>query len=365
MSKIKKALALLLCTLMIVSASALATIAYLTDSEAVVNTFSVGQVGISLDETDVNPDGTVKEPYARDKENEYHLIPGSTYTKDPIIHVDDNSENCYVFVKVVNPIEAYESKEEDYNSIAKQIKDNGWTALDGVENVYYKEYIKGQTDKDLEVFEGFKIDGQANKVDGWDAITPETTRINVTGYAVQMAGFGSAKDAWDAADFPEDAGSTEVDTAEAMLSALATGGRVTLTQSITFSEQNNINCGPGAVLDLNGKTITFTVGQNYVSGDLTITGNGKMVNDTNGGTPFGIYDGTTTIENGTYDNSIYISGLTGYLTINGGTFTASLQGNPSRYTVTGGTFNSHPGSYVNSATHEVTYSDGWYTVTAK
>ena len=46
----KKSLVLLLCLIMAVSSAALGTIAYLTDTQTVVNTFTVGKVDITLDE---------------------------------------------------------------------------------------------------------------------------------------------------------------------------------------------------------------------------------------------------------------------------------------------------------------------------
>lgn len=85
-----------------------------------------------------------------------------------------------------------------YVTIAKQIENNGWTALDGVSGVYYKEYTKGRTDKDLIVFSEFMISGTANSVSGWSNISATTTKINVTAYAVQKDGFVTAKAAWDA-----------------------------------------------------------------------------------------------------------------------------------------------------------------------
>ena len=76
------------------------TLAYLTDQDSVVNTFTVGKVQITLDETKVNTDGTVVEGAERVQKNEYHLIPGQTYTKDPMITVEENSEEAYVRMMV-------------------------------------------------------------------------------------------------------------------------------------------------------------------------------------------------------------------------------------------------------------------------
>lgn len=192
-----KALLLTLCAVLLVAASVMGTMAYLTSRDAVVNTFSVGSISMSLDEQDV--DNSTAGENDRDKANAYHLLPGHTYVKDPIIHIDAASEDAWIFVKVENGISAYEAATADgYTSIADQITANGWTALDGVTGVYYKEYTKGQNDKDLEVFAEFKVATNSDEVDGWANITADTHKINVTGYAVQKDGFTTAAAAWNA-----------------------------------------------------------------------------------------------------------------------------------------------------------------------
>ena len=101
--KAKKVLALVLCAALLVAGSVAATLAYLTSkTEVVTNTFSVGNVTITLDEAKVNEYGVEAEGEDRVKANEYKLIPGHTYVKDPMVHVTEKSEQCYVFVKVVD-----------------------------------------------------------------------------------------------------------------------------------------------------------------------------------------------------------------------------------------------------------------------
>lgn len=72
------------------------TAAFLTDRDTVTNTFTVGKVDITLDETKVNPDGTPVSPVERVEANDYHLIPGGEYVKDPTITVKAGSEESYV-----------------------------------------------------------------------------------------------------------------------------------------------------------------------------------------------------------------------------------------------------------------------------
>lgn len=90
-----KALLLTLCAVLLVAASVLGTMAYLTSTDTVTNTFTVGKVEIKLDETDVtNPTGS------RVQANSYKLMPGTTYTKDPTVTVKAGSEESYVRMKV-------------------------------------------------------------------------------------------------------------------------------------------------------------------------------------------------------------------------------------------------------------------------
>ena len=61
MKTTKKALLLTLCAVLLVAASVLGTMAYLTSTDEVQNTFTVGQVSIKLDEAKANTDGTLVE----------------------------------------------------------------------------------------------------------------------------------------------------------------------------------------------------------------------------------------------------------------------------------------------------------------
>lgn len=85
----KKALVLSVCAMLLVAATVIGTIAYLTDTSSAVNTFTVGKVEISLDETDIDNDSNTKA-------NQYHLIPGTEYVKDPTVTMKAGSEAAYV-----------------------------------------------------------------------------------------------------------------------------------------------------------------------------------------------------------------------------------------------------------------------------
>lgn len=95
-----KPLLTLCCALLLVAAGVFGTLAYLTGTDTVNNTFTVGNVKITLDEAKVNTDGTPVVGADRVKTNEYHLLPGHTYTKDPTVTVKTGSDASYVRMKV-------------------------------------------------------------------------------------------------------------------------------------------------------------------------------------------------------------------------------------------------------------------------
>lgn len=77
----KKILALSMCIALAAIAIVGASLAYFTDTKTATNTFTMGNVQIKLDETNVNdPEGD------RVTSNVYNVYPGAVVTKDPIVH---------------------------------------------------------------------------------------------------------------------------------------------------------------------------------------------------------------------------------------------------------------------------------------
>ncbi len=193
-----KALLMSLCAVLLVAASVLGTMAYLTDSKDVKNTFTVGNVAITMDETDVDGSTPNKE---RDQANSYKLLPGHTYTKDPIIHVDANSEDCYLFVKVDNQITAIEA--DGNTTVAAQMAAKGWKAVEGKDGIYVyvgttAAPVAVKANDNVTVFEQLVIAGTVN---GDTLKAYENKTITVTAYAVQKDGFEgkTASQIWSAA----------------------------------------------------------------------------------------------------------------------------------------------------------------------
>lgn len=87
MKKKLTAVALVVCMLAIMLVGA--SLAYFTDTtDTKNNTFTVGNVNIELTEPAWNEQANGK------------FVPGSDFAKDPTITVDENSEDCFVFMKL-------------------------------------------------------------------------------------------------------------------------------------------------------------------------------------------------------------------------------------------------------------------------
>ena len=207
MKKQTKVIGLLLCAVLLVAGSVIGTLAYLTSDDTVTNTFSVGSVGISMDEADVDEAGqliyTSDDKLAdRVQKNDYHLLPGHYYVKDPTIHIDDKSEEAYLYVKLViednaNLVAALEKY--GLSTVLKDLLDDlnadDWSCMecdqtdDGTKTylLLFHQTIYGGTG-DIKLFTGFTVPEEFTNDDLASIADLEMT---ITAYAVQADGFGA------------------------------------------------------------------------------------------------------------------------------------------------------------------------------
>ena len=195
------------CAVVLVAGSIAGTIAYLTSQATVTNTFTIGSIQITLNEAVVDLYGNAPDIDDRTTENRYKLIPGHTYTKDPIVTVKANSEDCYLFVKVVNGISGIEVATENGDTITEQLTAKGWINLTGDIWYYNTKVTLSNADQKIPVFESFTLKNDAN-VTGYATADNENSKIVVTAYAIQSNGFTSkgtlaenVSDAWAASGF--------------------------------------------------------------------------------------------------------------------------------------------------------------------
>lgn len=171
----KKALFIMLSAALIVCATVAGTLAWLTDkTEPVVNTFTVGDINITLTESE-NLD--------------LKMVPGQPIEKDPKVTVKAGSEACWLFVKV--------EKSGNFDSFMTFEMADGWNALSGHAGVYYRNVDATNADTGFDVLKD-------NKVMVLDTVTKtmlEGAKTNAptltfTAYAVQKDGINDATTAW-------------------------------------------------------------------------------------------------------------------------------------------------------------------------
>lgn len=220
MKTAKKAMLMTLCAIILVVATVFGTMAYLTSTDEVENTFTVGNVKITLDEAKVNTNGSPVEGADRVKANEYKLLPGHTYTKDPTIHVDAASEDCFIRAKVTltNAKEwiaiATKYADNKVENIIKGTDDNIWwvsqPAVDETANTVTYTFVyknESHTDelgkriwtstdsKDLVLFNEIAIPGGLTND---ELKSVGASKITVVAEAIQADGFANADAAWEA-----------------------------------------------------------------------------------------------------------------------------------------------------------------------
>ena len=214
-----KILLLMLCAVALVAASVLGTLAYLTSTDEVQNTFTVGQVKITLDEAQVNSDGkpintdgTVVTNLAdaeRVKANSYKLLPGHEYTKDPTVTVLAGSESSYIkmtvtFSKAAELDAIFAPNGADMTSIFNGYDRTNWIAKDVTKDTqnntrtyefWYKEAVAApDADVPLDaLFDSITVPGSITNA---QLATIKDMTITVNAYAIQADSFENAEAAW-------------------------------------------------------------------------------------------------------------------------------------------------------------------------
>lgn len=167
------------------SAAVTGTLAWYTANDEITNTFTVGNIEMTLTETKI---GTENEMTSEDQQ--YKIVPGVDIKKDPTVTIQANSEDCYVFVQVLDSL-------TDVDGISIEAYGDKWELKDANSHIYQykfaegdKAYVVPKSDKDTTlqaVFKTIKVDG--------DLVTPdvlggigESDRIEVKVYAHQAEG---------------------------------------------------------------------------------------------------------------------------------------------------------------------------------
>lgn len=153
----------------------------MTSTDPIVNVFTYGDIQIKLEET---------------TGDRYKMTPGATLEKDPKITVLADSEDCWLFVKID---ESAVEKLSDY--IDYSVAD-GWTTLNGVPGVYYREVDNSDQDVSFGVLadDQVTVKGSVTKEMLEKLNNANYPTLTFTGYAVQrdaaIEEIDTAAEAW-------------------------------------------------------------------------------------------------------------------------------------------------------------------------
>ena len=173
----KKKLTVSLAVLALVACmTAGATLAWLTaKTSSVTNTFTYGDINIELKET---------------TGESYKMVPGNTIAKDPKVTVKANSEACWLFVKV--------EKSTNFDEFMTYGIADGWTKLDGVDGVYYREVASPTDDTVFDVLKDNSVTVKTTVTkEQFNSLTSTTMpTLTFTAYACQKDNVSTATQAW-------------------------------------------------------------------------------------------------------------------------------------------------------------------------
>lgn len=180
--------------LVVIGSSVSGTVAWLVSKpESTVSTFTLGDINITLKESDFG-----SQPIK--------IIPGIDIKKDPKVTVMANSEACWLFVKVE---ESHwpDFKEKNGTRKVSYSVNNGWNVLKNTPGVYFREVSAEDAQKGIDYT---VLAGSENCPSGVIKVSQELTKeeinsiissgnqplLTFTAYAVQRAGIDTADAAW-------------------------------------------------------------------------------------------------------------------------------------------------------------------------
>lgn len=154
-------------------------------------------------------DEQVIEP-GRDNENDYNLVPGADYLKDPTVTVLKDSEECYVRMRVgFSSLPDGMDAEIMFYSLVKDLNEESWDFKyvndDGELEFWYVEdgeFVTVEPTKaaDLVLPPLFTTVGVPGEVTGDELQGMAGVQMIIEGDAIQSASFENAAEAWEAFD---------------------------------------------------------------------------------------------------------------------------------------------------------------------
>lgn len=199
----KKAIVAVVALVLVLCCAMGGTLAWLVDSTTEVkNTFTYGDINISLWEHELNDDGLTlsTDVFTGAEQTGFKMIPGNKIEKDPTVTVMADSEASWLFVKIV--------ESDNFDDFMTYGVASGWTQLtvDAEGNaitdlIYYREVAATTADTDFAVLanDSVSVKDTVTKDMLKDGVFVAPT-LSFTAYAVQRdANITTAAQAWNIA----------------------------------------------------------------------------------------------------------------------------------------------------------------------
>lgn len=159
----------------------------MASTDPIVNVFTYGEIRITLTETkgEELSDGRY-----------FKMTPGKVIEKDPKVAVLENSEDCWLFIKIDK---STNKPLDDY--ITYEIAD-GWTAMPNVSGVYYREVDSSTQTVSFSVLKNDRVTakGTLTQQDLETLNASNYPKMTLTAYAVQrdasIADIDTVQEAW-------------------------------------------------------------------------------------------------------------------------------------------------------------------------
>lgn len=168
----QKAFIVLLAVVLTVGCAIGGTVAWLVaNSDPVVNTFTYGDINIGLTET---------------KEGPFKIVPGCNIEKDPVVTVDANSEDCFLFVKIDKtdwPDTLTETVDSKSVCKVRYTLADGWTELE--DGVYYRTVSNSNAAQTFPVLANNQVIVSENLTKDEVNAAAANPSLTFTAYAVQ------------------------------------------------------------------------------------------------------------------------------------------------------------------------------------
>lgn len=202
----KKKITLVVALALVLVVGVFGTLAWLTDTtQTVTNTFTVGNVDITLAETGATTDNNGNQAKS------FKMVPGVEIDKDPKVTVVNGSEDCWLFVKLTEGIGTV-----TVNGVTKTFDDfityavaDGWTQVGTETNgvsVFGRKVLATDTTKTFDVIGYYAgstfvpnkvmVDGANVTKDMMDALQTAGENayptLTVQAYAIQVQGFNDS-----------------------------------------------------------------------------------------------------------------------------------------------------------------------------